>query len=729
MDLDYLRGQTVLVVGDGRPAYRRACAFRAAGAHVTTLTRHGEWSFDTGSLPRLAVTLGLEGHVVHAPELNHLAQIRMCHAVQLDVTLYAGEDSRRAAMRLHPAGSAARQDDLIREAWLVEIVTDDDDLATEWAERAAALKRPVARRAAPQPVDVTLVGGGPGGSELLTVAGLAALEEADVVFVDRLGPGREVPHLAPGALVIDVGKAPGHHRVPQAQIEDLLLRFAAEGARVVRLKGGDPFVFGRGGEELSSALEAGLSVDSIPGITSAIAVPAAVGIPVTHREVTRAFTVISGHEEFTDAECRGLIDTGGTIVILMGIGTLEPNVRGLLRHGLPGETPVSIVENGHTPQQREVRASLAEVSLVAARERVRNPAVIVIGNTVEKAANLSSDAATVALQDRKSNLQDLLAPAKLRIVSDSPEPRDDTQDVLPLLRGYRIAVTADRRSNEQIEAFQRRGADVLHAPTMRIVPVADDATLRSDTAAIVRARPDIALITTAQGLYGWLDAQADTTEDATLPTLPTLPTLHETLARAEILVRGPKARGGVRARGLRDAGVATDETTASLVDLALERAAAIQAARTRHQATTPATGLTIALQLHGYTDEQQIARLTAAGHRVLTAAPYRWQGPPDPQAVTRLLDDIIERRVHAVTFTAAPAAASLLAVARASGLTEPLREAFAADVLAAAVGPVTAQPLLDAGVRTSFPPRHRLGALVKHVSESLLRDRPPMHAS
>lgn len=242
---------------------------------------------------------------------------------------------------------------------------------------------------------VTLVGGGPGPVDLLTTRAVRALASADVVLYDRLGPRAELAALAPRAELVDVGKAPGHHAVPQREIESLMVARAAAGAHVVRLKGGDPFVLGRGGEEVIACRLAGVAVEVVPGVSSAVAVPAAAGIPVTHREVSRAFTVVSGHAPLGDAELAGLVSLGGTIVVLMGVNTLPALVAGLGRHGMPGGMPMAIVERGHRAGQRTTVGSLSDIVGRAARAGVVSPAVVVVGEVVRLAEGGGPDAAGI----------------------------------------------------------------------------------------------------------------------------------------------------------------------------------------------------------------------------------------------------------------------------------------------------------------------------------------------
>ncbi|PRY65014.1 uroporphyrin-III C-methyltransferase [Glaciihabitans tibetensis] len=233
---------------------------------------------------------------------------------------------------------------------------------------------------------VTLVGGGPGDTDLMTVAGRRALAEADVVLFDRLAPQELMAQWAPGAEFIDVGKTPGHHAVPQGEIESLMVDHALRGNRVVRLKGGDPFVFGRGGEEVLACRRAGVPVTVVPGVTSAISVPAAAGIPVTHRDVSRAFTVISGHTPFTEEELAHLVGLGGTIVVLMGVNTLPHLAAGLQRHGMATDMPLAIIERGYSIAQRTTVTSVGGVTPLLATVAPRSPAVIVIGEVVRVAA-------------------------------------------------------------------------------------------------------------------------------------------------------------------------------------------------------------------------------------------------------------------------------------------------------------------------------------------------------
>lgn len=228
---------------------------------------------------------------------------------------------------------------------------------------------------------VDLVGGGPGPVDLMTVRARRLIAEADVVIADRLGPASQLlPELDPDVLVIDVGKRPGHHPVPQEEINDLLIAHARAGRRVVRLKGGDPFLFGRGGEEVLACRRAGIPVEVTPGPPSAIAVPQAAGIPVTHRGTASALHVVNGQAPVTATTLDAIMDPTVTTVVLMGVAALPALVDAAIAHGVPADRPAAVVENGHTPLQRTTRSTMGRLKEDATAAGIRNPAVIVFGD-------------------------------------------------------------------------------------------------------------------------------------------------------------------------------------------------------------------------------------------------------------------------------------------------------------------------------------------------------------
>lgn len=268
------------------------------------------------------------------------------------------------------------------------------------------------------------------------------------------------------------------------------------------------------------------------------------------------------------------------------------------------------------------------------------------------------------------------------------------------LDGFRVGVTSDRKASELIEALERRGAEVMHAPTIRMTAARDPALLDAETAAIVASRPAVLLATTSYGVRRWFDAADEAGAGAALAAC---------LRDAEILVRGPKARGAVRSLGLDDQGMGAAETTEALVDLAIERGV---------------RGRTVAVQLHGAPNRRELERLRAAGAEVLTVSPYAWSEHDDQPRVRRLIDAAVTGALDAITFTSAPAASALFRAAEEAGADVALFAALrtapgAGGVTAAVVGPVAAQPFLERGVSPVVPQRFRVGALIRVLCDHL----------
>ena len=321
--------------------------------------------------------------------------------------------ARQAVRRLRAAGGivtlvSERPRDrsallrLIGPAWLIVDVglpLGLRDRVRELAEHLHVLM--IDEEPAPFSGQVTLVGGGPGRTSLLTLEACTALRRADVVFYDRLAPTDDLAELAAGAELVDVGKRPYHHPMSQSAISEALVRRAHAGQSVVRLKGGDPFVFGRGGEEMLACVEAGVPVRIVPGVSSALSVPGACGIPVTHREVSRSFTVISGHTPPEPHELEALVRLGGTIVVLMGIGSLAQTLAGLSRAGLSAATPAAVIERGFSTDQRSTMTTAGELAGEVRRLGVTSPAVVVIGSVVAVAPAFGTSAEVVEAFGRR----------------------------------------------------------------------------------------------------------------------------------------------------------------------------------------------------------------------------------------------------------------------------------------------------------------------------------------
>ncbi len=240
---------------------------------------------------------------------------------------------------------------------------------------------------------VHLVGAGPGDPELLTLRAARRLQEADVVVYDKLVGPEILEYARPEADRIYVGKSKGNHSRSQTEINALMAHHAAQGKIVVRLKGGDPFVFGRGGEEMESLLALGIPVDVVPGITAATGCAAAAGIPLTHRDHAGAVTFVSGHAKDGEPalDWAGLARAKQTLVIYMGVSTAGRIADRLIAHGMDPHIPVAVIENGTLPSQKLASGSLGEIETLIAEHRITGPALLVIGSVVGLATAATQD--------------------------------------------------------------------------------------------------------------------------------------------------------------------------------------------------------------------------------------------------------------------------------------------------------------------------------------------------
>jgi len=372
--------RAVLVVGAGPVGARRAIGLADAGAVVTVVAPAVDDALSGDD--RIAVTQ----REYTTSDLEAMWLVHACTGDD-DVDSRVAADAQAARVWCVRASSAAGS-----TAWTPAVARVDDLIIAVNAGgdpgRAIAIRDavrllletgelPVRRRRSEAVGSVALVGGGPGDPGLITVRGRRLLAEADVVVVDRLGPRALLEELAPDVEVIEAGKAPDNHTLPQAAINELLISLAKQGKRVVRLKGGDPFVFGRGGEELLALVQAGVACEVVPGVTSAIAVPAAAGIPLTHRTLSRQFTVVTGHE---DLDWPKLAAIEGTLVLLMGATRVERIAKELVSAGRDANTPVAVIESGTLPGQRTTTGTLDTIGDRATAVGVRAPAVVVVGD-------------------------------------------------------------------------------------------------------------------------------------------------------------------------------------------------------------------------------------------------------------------------------------------------------------------------------------------------------------
>lgn len=255
-----------------------------------------------------------------------------------------------------------------------------------------------------QPVrggEVWLVGAGPGDAELLTLKALRVIRQAEVVVFDRLVSPAVMALLPPEALRIDVGKSMGCHTLSQREIDQLLVELAQAGNRVVRLKGGDPFIFGRGGEEMAQLQRHGVVCHVVPGITAASGCAAASGIPLTHRDYAQSVRFVTGHGRNGEADLdwRGLVTAGQTLVFYMGLTRSETLAAQLIRHGMAAQTPLAIIERGTLPQQRVLIGTLSALPALIAHQRPVSPSLLVIGEVVSlyRAASISAGQPEAAL--------------------------------------------------------------------------------------------------------------------------------------------------------------------------------------------------------------------------------------------------------------------------------------------------------------------------------------------
>ena len=384
-----LSGKKVVVVGGGTVAQRRLPLLIAHGADVHVIARAASPAVEALSHDDPGITL----------------QLRDFRAGDLEGAWYVLAATDDSAVNAAIAAEADERRifcvraDVERDGSAVTPATFDSDglsvgvLAGGEHRRSAAIRTAIHEAlqsglltadAGEAPTGVALVGGGPGDPELITVRGRRLLARADVVVADRLAPQELLAELGPHVEVIDAAKIPYGRAMAQDAINQILVDRARAGKFVVRLKGGDPFVFARGYEEVLACTEAGVPVTVVPGVTSAISVPALAGVPVTHRGMTHEFVVVSGHLAPDHPESlvnwNALAAMTGTIVLLMAVERIELFAKALLEGGRPADTPVLVVQHGTTVAQRTLRATLGDAPERIRAEGIRPPAIIVIGS-------------------------------------------------------------------------------------------------------------------------------------------------------------------------------------------------------------------------------------------------------------------------------------------------------------------------------------------------------------
>ena len=392
-----LTGRRVLVVGGGAVATRRVPSLLDAGADVAVVSPHVTTSLEglaaagrIGWTARRYADGDCSGAwLVCACTSDPAANAAVAAAAERQQTWCVRADDAQASAAWTPASGAAddvrvgvlsgdpRHSAAIRDAIIAGLRSGQLSARHERGRRAG----------------VAIIGGGPGDPGLITVRGRQLLAEADVVLTDRLAPRVLLDELRDDVEIIDVSKIPYGRAMAQEHINSTLISHARAGRFVVRLKGGDPFVFGRGAEEVLACLRAGVPVTVVPGVTSAVAVPASAWVPVTHRGVAQDFHVVSVHVPPGDKRSTvnwELMGAGsGTLVLLMAMERIGAVVDELLRHGRSADTPVSVIADGTLPTQRTIISTLEQLESVVAREGIRPPAIVVVGDVVSVAAEIS----------------------------------------------------------------------------------------------------------------------------------------------------------------------------------------------------------------------------------------------------------------------------------------------------------------------------------------------------
>jgi uroporphyrin-III C-methyltransferase/precorrin-2 dehydrogenase/sirohydrochlorin ferrochelatase len=392
-----LDGRRAVVVGGGRVAQRRVPTLLAAGAEVVLVSPEA-----TPALEDLAARgkVTWERRPYRPGDIDGAWLVQVC-TDDGKVNAAVADEAERArtwCVRADDAQASA--------AWTPASGQDGETtvgvLAGGDPRRAAGLRDAVldglrdgtlgARHSRRKPVGVALVGGGPGDPGLITVRGRRLLAQADVVVTDRLAPRELLDELAGDVEIIDAAKIPYGRSVTQEHINAALVEHARAGRFVVRLKGGDPFVFGRGAEEVLHCVREGVPVTVVPGITSAIAVPAAAGVPVTHRGVAQEFHVVSAHvapgDRASTVDWEALGRSRGTLVLLMAVERISVIADTLMRYGRSPDTPVAVIQDGTLQNQRTLMASLATVADEMTASGVRPPAIIVAGEVVQVAQEI-----------------------------------------------------------------------------------------------------------------------------------------------------------------------------------------------------------------------------------------------------------------------------------------------------------------------------------------------------
>ena len=505
---------------------------------------------------------------------------------------------------------------------------------------------------------VSLVGAGPGDPDLITVGAVARLAEADVIVCDRLANPALLRHARVGAELIYAGKLPDRHTLTQDEINALLIEHGRAGKRVVRLKGGDPFVFGRGGEEAEALVAAGVAFEVIPGVTSAIAAPAYAGIPVTHRGVASSFAVITGHEDPTKDETAidwaHLANGVDTLIFLMGVGRLDEIARQLITHGRAPSTPAAVIEWGTLPRQCSIGGTLGGIAAAAAAAGIGSPAVTVVGEVVR----LRTD---------------------LRWFEAKP------------LLGKRVLVTRTRQQASDLSRLlAAQSAEPVELPALELVERVDERVLAA------------AIETLRTSGYGWTIFTSANAVDIFMARLHAASLDARAFARTRVAAVGSATAGALARHGIRPDIVPERYVAEGLVEVL---------------ATRPMRGTRVLLPRAEGARETLVDALTARGAVVDELILYVAAIPntPDAEGLRRLRGG----QIDIATFASSSAVRNLIAML--DGDVAPL-----ASVRIAAIGPITAQTLRDAGLEPHImPDEYTIEALVDAIVDDAMGSLRP----
>ncbi|WP_186445537.1 uroporphyrinogen-III C-methyltransferase [Paenibacillus cremeus] len=486
---------------------------------------------------------------------------------------------------------------------------------------------------------VYLVGAGPGDPKLITVRGLEAIQRADVVVYDRLASPRLLKHMKPGAEKIFVGKLPDKHMLKQEEINQLLVDLALQGKTVTRLKGGDPSVFGRVGEEAELLAENGVTFEIVPGITSAIAVPAYAGIPVTHRDFTSSFSIVTGHEyknkTYSKVNWENLAQASGTLIFLMGVANLDYISSQLIDCGKSPETPVALIRWGTWMEQRTLTGTLADIAEKVKAAGFQSPAVTIVGEVVK--------------------LRDKLAWFEKK----------------PLF-GRRILVTRARsQASDLVTQIDELGGEAIEFPVIRIQPPSRPEVQEARDAALNRL-PD----------FDWVFFTSVNGVESFFTRLRELRIDIRALANARIAAVGPKTAQALEERGLVVETLPPQFQASSLLDTV---------------ASELKPGQQVLLPTADIARETLPNKLLEMGLAVTNIDVY--ENVLETEGGDEIIDLLKQGKIHIVTFTSSSTVTNLLQAIKTLG-EDPLE--LLRNCRIACIGPVTAQTAEDAGLSVDY---------------------------